>query len=343
MVTFSEVEELRQQIEPEIEQLTGYPIMSSSQRLLQLVLAFQVANIADINQQLLIDLIVTSGWSAMRDPRGDTEQWIIAEYQGAANGSERTESSSAPLARHLLGYCPVHETKIPRRERVPGSACPFCGHALPRSGQSYEIGAPTSEEGSTLGDPDQTDGTTFHVIYLGGFEGHVPHGGALRQSWHESWVLVLGMNGVEIRKKENKLLAKQFAAWASWEELKFVAFEDAGTRPDVVALALFGMLGLGSRKAATLITIGYPDGEAMFLSQAPLFYFRQFARATTQSHPEIGKKVHIGAIPGDEASAGAQDDGGVVDQLERAAGLLERGLITEDDYDRIKADLIDGL
>ena len=247
-------------------------------------------------------------------------------------------------AQHTLYFCPMDQTPVPKEQRVPGDDCPFCGCALPRQGEKIEIGVSAPRSGPTSGTSETDDRLRLPVIYLGGFAGHKPRGGTFRQSIHEAWTLVLTPRRVEVHKKDNKALSQDFIVRSeSWTKLKFVSFEDAGTKPNVAAIALVGVLGLSSTKASSLITIGYPDGEAMFLAWTPVYEFRQVIRVLTRKNPGAGEKLRLGPVEDDSAQPRTQSERNVVEELERAADLLERGHITEDDYAKIKADLMKDL
>ena len=132
----------------------------------------------------------------------------------------------------------------------------------------------------------------------------------------------------------------------SWADLKYVSFEGTASRPDVAAIAAVGVLGLGARRESTLISVGYKDGTVHFLEMSALFAFRGIVSDLSERSPEAREKLILGPPPDsviiDSKSLGelSHEEEDIISKLERAAELLDRGLLDRAEFDDLKRSLL---
>lgn len=93
---------------------------------------------------------------------------------------------------------------------------------------------------------------------------------------------------------------KKFGGYA-WPDVRRVSFDDPGrTKANVGAIALFGVLGMASRSAFTLITISTKDEELYFENAAPIGAWRATGRRIMEDVPAAAGRVYV---DGQSASA----------------------------------------
>ena len=127
-------------------------------------------------------------------------------------------------------------------------------------------------------------------------------------------------------------------------DLRHLTYEDVGTKSNVGALALLGVLGLGARKSWTLITLGLDSGDAQFLCRAPLHEIRRQMQSVLRTCPSLPSKLHEGPrVVSPEISSGHEQDGrdSPTNELERLASLYERGLVSEDEFQSLKQAIVE--
>jgi hypothetical protein len=132
-------------------------------------------------------------------------------------------------------------------------------------------------------------------------------------------------------------------------DIQFVSVEDGGTKANVGALVMFGVLGLGARRSWTMVTVGFPDGDVVIAIREPVQAIRADMNSATRECPSlIGKildgppapHVRISPPPNNTPDA-TQAANSSVDALDKLAGLYERGLIDADEFTALKAPLVD--
>lgn len=128
----------------------------------------------------------------------------------------------------------------------------------------------------------------------------------------------------------------------SLADIRFLAYESAGTKSNVGALVAFGVLGLGSRKSWTLLTIGFMSTEGQFLIRAPLHEIRSLLQRASASSPTLESLVNEGPPPTTMQKDPPEILPSKLDELERLASLYQQGFLSEDEFARMKTDVLDG-
>ena len=137
----------------------------------------------------------------------------------------------------------------------------------------------------------------------------------------------------------NRLFIKDDVTRGEYDlsDLRYISYEDAGTKSNIAALAVFGVLGLGAKRSWTLITVGFPDRDAQFLVRMVAFTVRSRFQEAVESSPELARLVREGVPP---TASTATVDKSNLDELERLVDLYERDLLTDDEFTAMKAKLI---
>jgi hypothetical protein len=101
------------------------------------------------------------------------------------------------------------------------------------------------------------------------------------------------------------VLAKKVEGGYPWEQVRRISFDDPGrTKANVGAIALFGVLGMASRRAFTLITVSTDDQELYFENEAPIGQWRASAPRIIDAVPAAAGRVWVdGAQVGAAAPA----------------------------------------
>lgn len=127
-------------------------------------------------------------------------------------------------------------------------------------------------------------------------------------------------------------------------DIRFIAYESIGTRASVGAIAAFGVLGLVAREHWSLISIGLPKGTAQLVAKAPVHEVRQRFEVLSEESPTLTGITQEGPPPGLGSGAAEGEPGkrADVDELERLAGLYEKGMLTDAEFTAMKKKLIEG-
>ena len=122
-----------------------------------------------------------------------------------------------------------------------------------------------------------------------------------------------------------------------WREIDAVAIEGLDTdRVNKAALAGFGLLGVGAKVKQTGVVIRTGERELVFQMDGSEFDWKNGLKPLMQNHTEAASKIHLGVAPAESSPARENP----IDQLERLGGLLERGLIKQDEYESMKREII---
>lgn len=159
----------------------------------------------------------------------------------------------------------------------------------------------------------------FPVLFVGGINEYTPGRGLLRQSWHESWKLVFGPEGVDVKRKPNKMFAvEETVESATWSSLRFVTFEGAET----------------SRR--TLISLGREAGTAMFIAYLKAPEARLTVEALLKAYPGASGVLRLGTPAGIATNGPDAHSENVAGQLQTLADLYQAGSLTSDEFDTAK-------
>jgi hypothetical protein len=83
-----------------------------------------------------------------------------------------------------------------------------------------------------------------------------------------------------------------------WDEIRGVSFDDPGrTKANIGAIAVFGVLGLASHYAFTLITLSTRDEDLYFESDSPVATWHLSARRIVEDFPAARGKVWVDGQP----------------------------------------------
>ena len=134
------------------------------------------------------------------------------------------------------------------------------------------------------------------------------------------------------------LFGRKNSGHYSWSEVQRISFDDPGrTKARVGAVVAFGVFGLAARKAFTLLTLSVTDEDMFFELQGPLATWRATAARIQQDVPESVGKI---CVDGEGGVAAVAADGDIIDQIRRLGELRDSGLITPEEFETKKAELL---
>jgi hypothetical protein len=80
----------------------------------------------------------------------------------------------------------------------------------------------------------------------------------------------------------------------TWDQIRRISFEDPGrTKASGPMLALFGLWGLASRRAFTLIIVSTQDEELLFDNDSPVGVWKASAKRIVDDVPAAGGKIYV--------------------------------------------------
>ena len=134
------------------------------------------------------------------------------------------------------------------------------------------------------------------------------------------------------------LFGRKNSGHYSWSEVQRISFDDPGrTKARVGAVVAFGVFGLAARKAFTLLTLSNTEQDMFFELQGPLATWRAAAARIQQDVPEAVGKIFV---DGEGGVAAVTTDGDIIDQIRRLGELRDSGLLTPEEFETKKADLL---
>jgi hypothetical protein len=139
------------------------------------------------------------------------------------------------------------------------------------------------------------------------------------------------------------LFGKRHPGRYSWDQVRRISFDDPGrTKPSIGAIAVFGVLGLAGRQAFSLLTISVRDQDLFFETQWPIGTWRTMALRIIEDVPAAAGRVFVDGTPiGPQARSAAADD--VLDQIRKLGELRDAGVLTDEEFETKKAELLDRL
>lgn len=207
--------------------------------------------------------------------------------------------------------------------------------------------------------PDSGGPAKVGVVYLGGFDGIPPRpGGIFRQSWHWGWHVLFSMDGVAVFVKENKTLSPTVrVASQGWDGLLGVFFETAHSSVNPLALAVFGLLGLGARTDNMVMDIRFTqeaefvtpqasaEPHAAFLVNWHAYDVRLAAeaieRAIPSAHGKFGMLSDLDQVTASGSGPEQISEPSLADELDRIARLHERGLLSDEEFANAKRHILE--
>jgi hypothetical protein len=166
------------------------------------------------------------------------------------------------------------------------------------------------------------------IKYLGGAGGSTGFGGHLD----------IESTGVAFRRRKAVRLQ-----WA-WSEVQRIAFEDPGrTKANVGAIAVFGIWGLSARRAFSLVIVSTTEGDVFFESPFPIGTWRSVAVRIPQDVPEAAGRIVVDGVPvGAQPAVASPTNYGatVLEQLQQLGHLRDSGVLTTEEFDAKKAELL---
>jgi Protein of unknown function (DUF2510) len=92
-----------------------------------------------------------------------------------------------------------------------------------------------------------------------------------------------------------------------WDQVRQISFDDPGrTKANVGAIAAFGVLGMASRQAFTLITVSTDHEELHFENGQPIGQWRAAARRIVETVPAAAGRIYVdGELAGAPATRSA--------------------------------------
>lgn len=186
--------------------------------------------------------------------------------------------------------------------------------------------------------------------YVGGVDGFPSRsGGIFRQSWNYHWKVYLGPDGVEITCERNYEIV--MVASEMWTSLRGVSFSSGKNTVNPLAIAAFGVFGLGARIDWMLMDIGFSDAatfitpqvsatpQALFFMNSDRHEIALFQDKVQQIWPTAHGKFRI-----DDASWKVKEPGpedAVLESLERAHRLHEAGSLSDEEFRQMKERILD--
>jgi hypothetical protein len=90
----------------------------------------------------------------------------------------------------------------------------------------------------------------------------------------------------------------------TWDQVRRISFDDPGrTKASVGAIALFGVLGMASRRAFTLITVSTDTEELYFENNVPIGAWRATGRRIVEDVPRAAGRIYVDGYLADTVSA----------------------------------------
>jgi hypothetical protein len=90
------------------------------------------------------------------------------------------------------------------------------------------------------------------------------------------------------------LLARKQQSTFPWDTVRRVSFDDPGrTKANVGAIAVFGVLGMASRRAFTLITVSTDGQEMYFENETPIGQWKASAFRIVEAIPSSAGRVWV--------------------------------------------------
>jgi hypothetical protein len=128
-------------------------------------------------------------------------------------------------------------------------------------------------------------------------------------------------------------------------DVGYIRIESAGTKSNIGALALFGVLALGAKRDWSALSMGLTDSELVLLVREPLYALRNTLSRAIEVCPSLRDKIAEGPPPPQlnapaVPAAPTAPQPGVIDELERLTNLYEKGLIDDQEFRAMKATLI---
>lgn len=165
------------------------------------------------------------------------------------------------------------------------------------------------------------------------------------------------MSGVRLTVKENKMFALTVdVASQDWDGLRGIFFEPSHSTVNPLAIAGFGVLGLGARTNLMVMDIRFtpeakfaipqesPDPHTAFLINTHPYEIKLAAEAIERAIPsargKFGMVQDIDPVASSGSGAG-QSQPSLADELDRVAGLHERGLLSDEEFANVKRQILE--
>jgi hypothetical protein len=129
-----------------------------------------------------------------------------------------------------------------------------------------------------------------------------------------------------------------------WAKVSKIAFEDPGqTKVNTAAVLLFGPIGLLSRRNFTLIVLSTTDRDYFFEQNDGVVTWRTTAARIVAEVPNAAGKVVVqGRVMGSTGPV-AEHNSDPLDQIKKLGELHEAGLLTAEEFEAKKAELLERL
>ena len=168
-----------------------------------------------------------------------------------------------------------------------------------------------------------------YVKYLGGFAN-------TRPKVTVNWSVLFERDQFVVSNDTGFLASRKTVRTEPWSKIR-ISLQDSGmVRGNLATIAAFGVLGLASRTPTTLLSVRYPDGDVYFELRRPYRLVRaEFARVVGNGSP-AGDAITLGPLDAETE----QPDQDVVGQLERLAALHNSGVLTAEEFQHKKAEML---
>jgi len=154
--------------------------------------------------------------------------------------------------------------------------------------------------------------------------------------------LIRGLLRIDQRGVEMVFGRKRSGGY-SWDQVRRLSFDDPGTTKPDGNILLVGMWGVGNQKAFTLITVSVADADLFFENESPVASWRAGGLRILEEAPSARGKIFVnGDLVGlplpQQAPPRATAD--PFDQIRKLAELRDAGLLTTEEFESKKADLL---
>jgi hypothetical protein len=141
------------------------------------------------------------------------------------------------------------------------------------------------------------------------------------------------------------LFGKKRSGGYPWDQVRRISFDDPGrTKANGAAIAMFGVLGMAARRPFTYVTVSVLDADLHFENEWPIVNWRSWAFRLVEEIPWAAGRILVdGQVVGlspQQPQPAAPTGPSPLDQLRQLGELRDAGVITADEFESKKAELL---